>query len=465
MNDSLAYRSGEQEWYARNRGRFDIIGQLGMSKAVWGFEIDSVWGTTAIGGQDNNLAAGGAGTGQHNGATSAFDINTDTQGSLEQKWLYVEFPLPLMPIPIIARLGAQPFATQYKQAAYANGDFAGVNLDFLFNPNLKGHLTYVAIEENLTGYRRNLGFGRGDDWAMIASVEITPLKGLDIRPIYSFVQLVGSTSASTRSTTIGGIGGSPSFNRHAVGGTPGLGMFENRHTVGVDARWRWGAFSLDPTAFYQFGTRDTDNPFGPAINSNVSQADISAWLFDVIGGCAGSRARRGRYLQQRQPAEDQLNKDVNYQPLDNDTGTTARAGARSLPRHRLLHRLHEGAGPSPASSYGRNQFAVRAIHSWRRRLTFALASPMDGEKSTPTAPPRSRAAPARPTRRSPAPLTPPTPRRTRRARAVRAIPRTSAPKSISASRGASRRGWPSTSSAPSTSPAARWTARKSSTAC
>src|SRR5688572_29348115 len=80
LNDSLATRTGEREWYARNRGRFDIIGQLGTAKAVFGFEIDHTFGTTAVGGQDNNLAAGGAGSGQHNGTTGAFDLNTDTQG-------------------------------------------------------------------------------------------------------------------------------------------------------------------------------------------------------------------------------------------------------------------------------------------------------------------------------------------------------------------------------------------------
>ncbi len=40
LNDSLAIRTGEREWYARNRGRFDIIGQLGTAKAVFGVEID-----------------------------------------------------------------------------------------------------------------------------------------------------------------------------------------------------------------------------------------------------------------------------------------------------------------------------------------------------------------------------------------------------------------------------------------
>ena len=390
LNDSLVTRTGERDWYARNRGRFDIIGQLGSAKAVFGVEIDHTFGTTAVGGQDNNLSAGGAGAGQHNGATGAFDINTDTQGTIEVKWLYTEFPLPMMPFPIIARIGAQPFAAQYKQAAYANGDFAGVNLDFLINPNLKAHFTYVAIEENLTGYRRSVGFGRGDDWAIITSVEITPMKGLDIRPIYSFASLTGSTAGSTRSTTIGGIGGSPSFTRSAIGGIGGLGLYESRHTVGVDARWRFGPFSLDPTVFYQFGSRDTDNPFGPAINSNVREADISAWFFDVIGGWRlGPLLVEARYtyVTGNRP-KDQLSRDVNYyQPLDNDTGFYGAGWGeiRSLGIDYFIGSLKGLGNFDSLERYGRNQFALRAIYSVTPTFDVrGLVSPMWTAKSIDT---------------------------------------------------------------------------------
>src|SRR4029453_3558778 len=58
---------------------------------------------------------------------------------------------------------------------------------------------------------------------------------------------------------------------------------EWRHTVGLDARWRAGAFSLEPTLFYQFGTRDTDTPFRDP-NHLPREADISALLFDVRAG-------------------------------------------------------------------------------------------------------------------------------------------------------------------------------------
>ena len=255
LQDNLPYRTGDKEWYARNRGRFDIIGQLGTAKAVFGFEIDSVWGTTSIGGQDNNRAAGGVGA-QHS-ERPARSTSTPTPGLSRDQVALHEFPGPDDAVPD-DRAGQRPaIAAQYKLAPTPTATSQREHRHN-FTPNVKAHFTYVAIEENLTGGRRALGFGRGDDWAVIASVEVTPIKGLDIRPLYSFVQLNGSTSGSVRSS-VGGIGGPPAFTRSAVVATPGLGLYENRHTVGVDARWRWGAFSLDPTAFYQFGiaTRTT----------------------------------------------------------------------------------------------------------------------------------------------------------------------------------------------------------------
>jgi hypothetical protein len=264
-----------------------------------------------------------------------------------------------------------------------------VNLDFLVNPNLKGHFTYVAIEENLTGSRRSLGFGRGDDWAIITSVEITPFKGLDIRPIYSFISATGSTAGSTRNA-VGGIGGTPGFTRKAIGGVGGLGMYENRHTVGVDTRWRMGPFSLDPTFFYQFGNRDTDNPFGPAVNSNVREADISAFFFDVIGGWRLGPLlieARATYVSGNRP-KDQLSRDVNYyQPLDNDTGFYGAGWGeiRSLGIDYFIGSLKGLGNFDSLDRYGRQQFALRAIYSVVPTFDIrALVSPMWTARSVDT---------------------------------------------------------------------------------
>ena len=76
------------------------------------------------------------------GTNGGFDLNTDTRGIIEVKWLYTEFEMPLIPVPTVVRLGAQPFgsAANYKLAAYATGDFAGVNIVSTITPNIKLNL-------------------------------------------------------------------------------------------------------------------------------------------------------------------------------------------------------------------------------------------------------------------------------------------------------------------------------------
>jgi len=82
-------RNRDQQTYGRTRGRFDIVGEVGQAKAVFGFEIDAYWGqtgfsdTTSIGKGEpcfttgtNNAITCGTGAA---GAESSFDINTDTR--------------------------------------------------------------------------------------------------------------------------------------------------------------------------------------------------------------------------------------------------------------------------------------------------------------------------------------------------------------------------------------------------
>jgi len=366
LQDSLLTRTGEREWYVRNRGRLDVIGQLGSAKFVMGLEIDSTWGQ--VSGGDNNLAGGGIFS-QRFGATSAFDLNTDTQGSVEMRHLYADFPLPLIPFSTTLRLGAQPFAVNYKLAALATGDFGGADLQVNFSRTLKWHLTYVALEENLTGGRRGLGFGRGDDWALITSVEVAPIRGLDLRPTYALLQAYGALPLNSRQA-VGGPTGPPTFTRASPGGALGVGHVENRHTIGMDARWRSGPFSIDPTFFYQFGSRDTDNPFVPATSSarnRVTSASISAFFFDVIGGWwLGPVLLEGRYMYTSgNRPKDQLHRNVNYyQPIDTDTTYWA-AGWGEIYSLGIdyFNGAIKGMGVAIGMDrYGRQQFAVRATY-------------------------------------------------------------------------------------------------------
>src|SRR5215469_6266045 len=436
-------RNRDNQTYGRTRGRFDIVGEVGQAKAVFGFEIDAYWGqtgfsdTTSIGkgepcfttGTNNAITCGAVGT----GSESSFDLNTDTQGSLQVKWLYVEFPMPLVPIPVIVRLGGQPFATAaaYKLATYANGDFAGINLYATFTPTVRAQLTYVAIDENLLGkgafgpvvaqsgtvqnkcitsavtvvggVSTAPGFtancqaqSRGDNWALIGSPEITVMKGLDIKPMISTAFFDGLTSTAARQGRGGvsiAVGGpfAPT-NANAANGQPGVGggdgagtgVHEYRHTVGVDARWRSGPWSVDPSAYYQFGTQAKWNPGGVATaygtQGTRQSADIKAWLVDVrtsyqlgplllshlIMATSGQDAKSNPYKSIRY-----------YTPLDTDTSYLADWGTQiislGVDYYQIMGGVNNAGDPGTQigwDKYGRIVTGIKASYAWTPSLTI-----------------------------------------------------------------------------------------------
>ena len=309
-------RTNDSEWYGRTRIRPDITAEVGTTKFVLGLEIDAVWGQTSQAGDtsaclQNSVVpcatgAGATATGggrvssgniQRFGSTGGFDLNTDVQGIIEVKWAYTEFSAPLIPVPTRVRLGAQPWASMYKGGVLATGDFAGAHLTSTWSPMLRSHFAFAQIEEASTG--ESDGFLRGDDFVIITSLEVSPFKGLDIRPLFSYANLIGTTSASSRQSR-GGLatvaaGGAAVFPNCPGPIGPGTGnclgggihsAVEDRFTVGVDARWRLGAFYVDPTVLYQFGTREqisqiASTTSGPGV---MTQLRRDAWYFDVRGG-------------------------------------------------------------------------------------------------------------------------------------------------------------------------------------
>jgi hypothetical protein len=340
-------RANDVQAYGRTRGRFDIIGEVGKAKAVLGLELDMYYGQT--GNADNNIQ--GTATSAGFGASGGFDLNTDSRTIFEIKWLYTEFPLPI-PLPTTVRLGAQPFSTLAtdKLAVYANGDFPGVAMIFDITPAAKLNLTYVQVEESLTGGRDN--FVRGEDWALIASFGFSPFKGLDIKPMYSFFEAKGPTSGSARQGR-GGVDTGTSFPTNRPGVT------ESRHTVGVDGRFTAGPLTLQPTVLYQFGHRDAviqQAAYGAV--GTIKEADISAWLVDVRAGfnvgplaigamgmiTTGNRAKTNPY------------KDINFfQPLDTDTSYAADFGTQifslGIDYFNILNPNVAGLNPGAAIGY------------------------------------------------------------------------------------------------------------------
>jgi len=359
-------RRGDKEWYARTRFRPDFTFEVGRTKAVMGLEMDVVYGATGNCGAGQNKA-GVACVGEKNGSSSGSSLNTDISGIVEFKWLYTEFDLtgkyallPFIPVQTVARAGLQPFATlgTYR-ATYTAGDFPGISAVTTWAPNLKTNLAYVMIDESLGTFHRAGSGGaaagvvptRGDDFAVIFSPEFTPFKGLDIKPLYSYLRAEGTTSSSTRrnavnittsnaftngaftgATAAGGVAGAAAFQLES---TPGAAtaryangdpsQHESRHTIGLDARWRSGPFSLDPTILYQFGTRsmvDYAGPAGTTYTRRSVESDTSAWLIDVQGGFQlGPLLLEGRAMYSSgNKAGDNLSRSIHYfEPLDLDT--------------------------------------------------------------------------------------------------------------------------------------------------
>ena len=357
-------RNSDREWYARTRFRPDFEFSVGRVKAVLGLEVDLQYGQSGSndGGFPGNNTGLPGGLGLVTGgakinANGNLDLNTDVGGMIEIKWIYTEFPLtgkdsllPFIPVETMARAGGQPFANlaTYKLATYGTGDFAGLSAITAFAPDFRTNLAWVIAEQELAGGNRGLGqakLTRGSDYALIFSPEFTPVKGLDIKPLYSWWHADGITQTAARRNlvnvrSVGAVAGAGT----AVLGSPGsmggapcpLGVpctspgdptyHENRHTIGLDARWRVGPFGLDPTFYYQWGRMDsmafdTSGPTGTPGTAKRVTADLSAFFVDIIASYQLGPLLlelRGDYSTGNK-ARDNLAKGIRYfQPLDTD---------------------------------------------------------------------------------------------------------------------------------------------------
>src|SRR5262249_17800956 len=309
-------RDGDREWVALTRFRPDFEFAVGRTKAVLGIELDLMYGQ----GGSNDGGFPGNNSGQNCGFNGGckfgtgggLDINTDVAGLFEIKWVYTEVDLtgkdsllPFIPAVTVARAGGQPFATiaNYK-VYYANGDFAGLDLYTTFTPEIKNHLTWVDVEDQLAGGDRQanaqIRTNRGKDYAIIESLEWTPTKGLDLKPMFSWFHAHGLTSGSPRRTTFNlrpGPAGTTMNNTTAYAGIPPgtppaaaacIGcsapgdptLHEERYTLGFDARWRVGGVGLDPTIADQWGTYETQAQRTNGSGGKV-RGGAATWLLDV----------------------------------------------------------------------------------------------------------------------------------------------------------------------------------------
>src|SRR5580765_5587250 len=382
-------RDNDREWYARTRFRPDFEFAVGRTKAVLGVEIDLMYGQGGSndGGfpGNNSGAAGGLAGGTKSATGGGLDLNTDVAGLFEVKWIYTEFDLtgkdsimPFIPFLTVARAGGQPFGTiaNYK-VYYANGDFAGLDMYSTFTPDIKNHIAFVIVEDDLAGGNRAAATARtnrGEDYAFIFSPEFTPFKGLDLKPMFSWFHADGLTPGAARraATNVRTVGGNIAGAAAVGGGAPAgdAANTEDRYTVGLDARWRVGPFGLDPTIAYQWGRYDTQ---ANRTNGTVGkvEGDAAAWLLDIIASYQLGPLLlefRGAYSSGNK-ARDNLSLSKRYfEPLDLDTGYWSGGWLGILGLG--VDYFNGGGGANQGMDtnigydrYGRAQFALRATYS------------------------------------------------------------------------------------------------------
>lgn len=372
--------SGDNEAYGRTRGRFDFIGEVGKGKAVLGFEFDLLYGAqgrSATGSGVDNPAS------RLDGTSGGFDADNDVRNALELKWMYVEFPfagpgslMPFLPVAGMARVGGQPYTITYKPHVFAASDFGGLHVDLAFAPDVKGSVTFAQAEEKST----DSSVFPDEDLGVILAVEITPFKGLDIKPIYAWQEIGGIGSGNLRRPTGGIANDAANFGGGAGGFQP---TTETRHWLGVDARWRSGPWSLGPTFFYQFGEREVNTA-----SVGTQTADRSAWILDVEGGYRIGPLfleARGVITSGNEAKHNLRTHDIEYyEPFQIGNGYWIgwgeAVGIGNIDYLTALNRFGTSVSLASAPSYdryGRVMFAARARYSFTPALSvYGIVTPM-----------------------------------------------------------------------------------------
>jgi len=314
--DSDFTRASDSWWSTRQRTVLVTLAEVDKARGVLALELDLGWGMTGPGGTGVVPAAApqwAFSSGTNMGASN------DTMNVFEIKQLYVEFPVPLIPWPTTLRIGGQPGAgtAQYKPVLFFD-DYPGVYFNTTFTPAVKLHFLYAQHDEDAMGCPKpwtrlearhagscgtqvnslaNLGtiptggairstFNRGDDYVIGASLDTTPMKGLDVRPFYLYWIQKGvfQNSQNTQLPTsgVGGIGTAAAFGSNQAK--------VELHYLGLDSRWRSGPFSFDPTVIWLLGQKDLSCA-GVALSAGGCTAaalstgqGVSAWMVDLRGG-------------------------------------------------------------------------------------------------------------------------------------------------------------------------------------
>jgi hypothetical protein len=278
----------EKGWYSRERGVFTLTGEVGKVKGVWAVELDFTNGAGNFNASSQPGSLTTVGVAQ-SGTSANFDLDTDVQGAVETKWLYLEAPvtgpgslLPFIPVATIGRFGGQPArGHNYKVGELFSGDFPGATLETVWAPNVRSTLTFAQISEALD---RFIAPNQKDSFAILASLEVDVFKGLTIKPTYAYAYYDGGNCGTANLGTPAWGGYNVNANCPAtvvgtVAGPGGVGRDIKRHYIGADVRWTMGPITVQPTFIYLVGEQEILNR-----NGVLNDVDIRSFIADTVIG-------------------------------------------------------------------------------------------------------------------------------------------------------------------------------------
>jgi hypothetical protein len=245
----------EDDWRGRTRGRiFFNIAANEFSKAVFGFEIDQVWG-----------ASGEPASGDNAG----FDLGIDNT-VFEVKWLYVDIKIPDTPVSF--RAGGLPM-----QADRLKGsctllcmDVGGIDVEIAFDPQVILSVYFASFEESDDQVVTVANLG--DDYFTGFTLMTIPWKGLKANLLFAWEHIQGPS-----------LGGGSTM-RIASDGQDN----EDRWWIGVEGEWKYGNFLFSPTFIYGGGSRNF---------STGGDINLSTFVLDVRGAvAAGPVTLTGKFV-------------------------------------------------------------------------------------------------------------------------------------------------------------------------
>jgi hypothetical protein len=303
--DGDVTRNEDQTTMGRTRGRmyFNVLASDNL-RGVFGFELDCIWGRT------------------DEGEADSCGRNTDLNGNIETKWLYVDFRIPQVPIGNRSRLGAMPlYATPLHGQLVLHGDSAGGDTVLTLSDQVALHLYYTQLaEDSFPDMDRFPGSAKvGEIFATGGTLRLKPIEGLDLHLplVYGYTE-----SPFTNMTN----NSSPFFNN--VGHTTNIAN-ESRYYLGFDSRYRIGNLSIEPTFMYLLGTRNFTS--ASRARTGVGKTDFNAFVGNMIVSYSfGNLLLQGRYTY---ASGNNANDDIN------NTGIGNRADVKNY------HMMNADGGP------------------------------------------------------------------------------------------------------------------------